>query len=99
MASPSFIYKNESALITKVTTNIDFNSSSVTYQISCTSNSVTIKSNKFNFVQRTEKVSNLIRSMLSTDKYKFNTAFPGMKKALALSKEQLIPSDDQEVFI
>lgn len=99
MASPSFIYKNESALITKVTTNIDFNSSSVTYQISCTSNSVTIKSNKFTFVQRTEKVSNIIRSMLSTDKYKFNTAFPGMKKALALSKEQLIPSDDQEVFI
>ena len=51
-SAPAFSYKEETALITKILSNIDFSGSKITYTISCVSNGYKAKSSKQDFPAR-----------------------------------------------
>lgn len=64
LSTPSYIYKKEEALITDITSDIDFSSSKITYNISCTSKGILGNSTKFDFPKRVAKPSDVIKELL-----------------------------------
>lgn len=94
--SPTFIYKEEVALITKVTSNIDFANARINYTVSCTSNSVGLYASNINFVERFDKPSNIIKEVFRNTSYGLQQVFTGMSSE---DLNRLIASDDQAVKI
>lgn len=94
--TPGFIYKEEEAIIIRVTSNLDVVGSKISYIITAQSNSLALQSNKFDFVRRVEKPTNVVREMFLNNKYNLSNIFYGMKQS-ALS--QFIPSTDRAVEI
>ena len=99
-ASPEFIYKEEEALITKVNSNVDFGNSRITYTIQCTSSSLSLASNIYNWRAREAKPSDVIISLLDNKKYGLTDIFYGMKNlSKKVLRSTLIASDDKTVKI
>lgn len=98
-AMPNFIYKEEEALITKLTSKIDFSKSQINYVLNCTSNSLVLLSTCFNFPSRHAKPSSIIKEMISNNQYGLLDVFTGMKNKTKVDFYGLIPSDDKEVDI
>lgn len=94
--APSFIYKNEEAIITKLTTNVDMKSSSIRYTINCTSNALTLTGSSVPFPRRIDKPSNVIKELLASKEYNLIDIFPGMKN---LDFVNFIAGDDKRVRI
>ena len=96
--APSFIYRNEDAIITKVTSNVEFGQSRITYTVYCTSTALSLKSKVYDFPARRSKPSDIIRGYIRNNSYGILDLFYGMKadvdKALSL-----IASDDKVVDI
>lgn len=96
-SSPSFIFREEEAIITKLTSNIDFSSSRITYTLFCTSNALQLAARSYNFPGVTCKPSDKIIEILFSEKYGLRNIFTGMKnKTIA---RRLIAGDDQETTI
>lgn len=97
--SPSFIYREEEAIITNVTSNTNFATSQITYQIKCTSTSLNLKANRYNFPARVAKPSTIIKELLNNKAYGLADVFYGMKDTRKVDKMNLILSDDKVVKI
>ena len=99
--SPTFIYKEEEALITNVKTNVDFKSAKINYTISCTSNALNLCSTTFSFPAFTGKPSDKIKQMLNSasDYYGLKAAFPGMANSTSVEINNLIASNDKAVKV
>ena len=93
---PSFIYRNEEAIITKVTSRVDFANQKIDYTVQCTSTALALQGKKFNFPRKHCKGSTLIKDLIKNTSYGIYDIFPGMKSIKALNK---IASDDKEVDI
>lgn len=99
-SSPTFIYKEEEAIITKLASNVDFSNSRITYQLYCTSNSTTLLSNVRNFPERNAKPSDVILELLYTDSTTgLLDTFYGMKSRQEVISKTLIPTNDKVVNI
>ena len=99
-ASPEFVYKEEEALITKVNSNVDFGNSRITYTIYCTSSSLSLASNTYNWKARERKPSDVIIEILQNKKYGLTEIFYGMKNiSKKVLRSTLIASDDKVVKI
>ena len=96
---PAFIFKEETALVTKITSRVDFTSSKLNYTITAISNSVSLKSTLWNFGARTEKPSSVIFEILNNKSYGLQSVFTGMKSIDAVRKADLIDTDDKKVKI
>lgn len=94
--TPGFIYKEEEAIIIRVTSNLDVVGSKISYIITAQSNSLALQSNKFDFVRRVEKPTNVVREMFLNNKYNLSNIFYGMKQS---TLSQFIPSTDRAVEI
>lgn len=93
-SSPSFIFREEEAIITKLTSNIDFSSSRITYTLFCTSNALQLAARSYNFPGVVCKPSDKIIEVLFSEKYGLREIFTGMKnKTIA---RRLIAGDDRE---
>ena len=93
-SSPSFIFREEEAIITKLTSNIDFSSSRITYTLFCTSNALQLAARSYNFPGVVCKPSDKIIEVLFSEKYGLRQVFTGMKnKTIA---RRLIAGDDRE---
>lgn len=97
--SPSFIYKEKTAIITKVQSQIDFSGSRIVYSISCVSNSFSLSANKFDFVKRNEKPSVVIEELLYDRESGLLDVFYGMKNKQVVRDNHLILTDDKAVII
>lgn len=95
--APSFIFKEENAIITKVSQSVDFSGSKISYTINCVSESLALTSNLFNFAKQVEKPSNIIRQILANKQYGLLDVFKGMQNKSVWG--QLIKSDDAVVTI
>lgn len=94
-SAPSYIYREEEAIITNLKSRIDFGSSKITYTMSCTSNALALVANSYSFNTIKAKPSDVIISTLFNPLYGLDAVFTGMKtKDIARS---LIASDDKEV--
>lgn len=101
-ASPSFVYKEEEAIITKVTTNVDFSNSKIEYTISCTSSALSAQGTNYQFQRYAkEKPSNVIKQMLLRAKYyHLDNIFPGITgENLNKNFNKFIATDDLAVEI
>lgn len=81
-ASPSFIYKEEEAIITKVTQKVNFQSSSINYTISCTSSALQLLGSSYSYLPHPHtKPSKVIKDIIEDPKYRLTEVFPGMIKS------------------
>lgn len=97
--APSFVYRKEEALITNVRSNVDFQQSSIRYELTCTSASMSLKSNTYNFGARPHtKPSTVIMELLENKSYGLIDIFYGMANVDPIALN-LIPTDDKEVDI
>ena len=97
--APAFIYREETAIITKVTSNVDFNASKITYNIACTSSSLALKAGAFNFGARTAKPSDVVLELLDNEAYGLKTIFSGMRNSTKVANNNFIARDDKKVKI
>lgn len=93
---PSFIYRNEEAIITKVNSRVDFANQKIDYTVQCTSTALALQGKKFNFPKKHCKGSALIKDLIKNTSYGIYDIFPGMKNINTLNK---IASDDIEIDI
>lgn len=91
-SSPSFIYREEEAIITDLNSNVDFSNSRITYTLFCTSNALQLAARSYNFPGTVCKPSDKIIEILFSEKYGLRELFTGMKnKTIA---RRLIAGDD-----
>lgn len=98
-AYPEMVYANESAIITKVSTNINFAGSQIQYVINATSDAIQLQANNYTFPKREAKPSDVITEMLYSGKYGLLDVFPGMKNKSKVLENGLIATDDKVVPI
>lgn len=97
--APNYVYKEETGIITSVTTSLDMASSSITYVVKCTSDAVGLSSRSFNFPSREEKPSDVIKEMVKSSKYGLSQVFTGMRDNSKVLSNNLIASNDKKVHI
>ena len=99
-SSPTFVYKEEEAIITNLSSNIDFGSSRITYTVKCTSNALVLASGYFDFPHYdSAKPSKIIENMLYNNQYGLLEVFTGMTNKTKVKSLGLIASDDKSVEI
>ena len=96
-SAPSFIYKEEEAIINKLQSSIDFSSSKISYTLTCTSNALALVGNAFDFGARTMKPSDRIMEVLFSSAYGLQNIFTGMSNQTIA--RTLIASDDKSVAL
>lgn len=97
--APNYIYKEESAIITNIRTNLNMASSAIEYTLSCTSDAVGLTSVKYNFPARFAKPSDVLKQLLKSSSYGLKQVFTGMKNTQKVLSNNLIASNDKKVQI
>lgn len=95
--SPTFIYREEEAIITKLQSSVDFSSSRINYTLSCTSNSLSLAATTCDFPAKKAKPSDVIKDLLYNRHYGLLDIFYGMKNRTQVTTKNLIPGDDNQV--
>lgn len=99
-ATPTYLYRNEEAIITDVTSQIDIASSKITYNITAVSSALATVSGTFNFSRQTNvKPSDEIKRILFNKYYGLQEIFYGMHSKSQIKQLGLIPGDDKAVTI
>ena len=99
LSLPSFIYREEEAIITDIKTNFNIQSSVITYTISCTSKCLSLAAGTYNFPKRVAKPSDVIKEILYDNTYGLLQVFYGMQDKEKVLARNLITSDDKQVTI
>lgn len=99
LSTPNFIYKDEGALITSITKNLDVNSSTISYNITAVSAATCLQAGNFNFPRRTVKPSTIINELLSDESRGLLDVFPGMRNKLLVAQHNLIATDDKSITL
>lgn len=98
-ASPSFVYKEEKALITKVSSSVNFNGSNISYTINCTSTAMGAQAGTHSFPAYTGKPSDVIKRLLSSEQYGLLDIFYGMRDNALVQRYGLLLANDKSVKI
>lgn len=96
MSQPNYVYKNEEAIITKITSNFNIQTGTISYTISATSSAALNSSGCFTFPGGTFKPSDRIKAIFKNTKYKLQDLFTGMNSA---NLSDLIAGDDRSVLV
>lgn len=99
MSAPSFLYKDEQAIITKVQNSFDLNSACITYTVYATSKVALTTASAYNFTSKEwtgyKKPSDLIKKILKQNsKFGLQDVFTGMRNMNLVESCGLIASDD-----
>lgn len=94
---PSFMYKEEQAIITDVKSSFDAAGSSIQYTITAVSQMTKAAAGSFNFPKRNAKPSDVIKELLYNSQYGLLEVFPGMSNKQKVLANGLIASDDKKV--
>lgn len=96
---PNFIYKEEEAIITKVTRKINIQSSTINYTISAVSRAKLASMGNFDFPKTHDKPSNVFKSILYNESFGLLDIFYGMRDESLVNIKGLLNVDDKEVDI
>lgn len=99
MSAPTYIYRNEQAIITNISTNFNALGSTISYVVSAVSSSIMAMSGAWTFSSQFAKPSDVIMDILYQDKYGLLEVFPGMRDKGNVQMKQLIPGNDVAVDI
>lgn len=99
LSAPSFLYRNEEAIIIKVTNQFDNKSAKISYSVSAVSVGKLAVSSSYNFISPEftgrKQPSTIIKKLLkSNSKYGLQDIFSGMRNFAKVESYGLIPSDD-----
>lgn len=95
---PTFIYKDEEAIITDIKTNFDISSSKISYTVSAVSSAALATSGTYTFINnKPKKPSDEIKKLLYNSNYGLQSIFYGMNNKALVEQEGLIASDDKVV--
>jgi hypothetical protein len=97
--APAHIYREEKTLITTIKNKVSINASRIEYTIQAVSTALSLNSAKYDFPQRTAKVSDVIKELLFTPSYGLQDVFTGMINKTSVLTKNLIASDDKIVTI
>ncbi len=98
--APSYIYKDEEALITSVTQSVNITQSQIIYTIQGVSSAKLSTQGNYYFPARNEKPSTVIRDYLLYDnQYGLLDVFYGMRNKVLVENEKLLPTEDKQVQI
>lgn len=92
-----YIYRDESAIITKVQTGFNVKNGSITYTVSAVSDSMLALSGAHNFPARTGKPSDIINEIVNSPLYGISSVFTGMKNTTM--NGSFIMTDDKVVTV
>lgn len=95
--APAYIYKEERAIITNVTSSLDMNNSLISYTLNATSDAIGLTSTTYNFASREAKPSDVLKGLVSNSKYGLKTVFSGMRSPNTVLSNNLIASNDKKV--
>lgn len=95
--APAYIYKEEKAIITNVTSTLDMNNSLISYTVAATSDAIGLTSTQFNFPAREAKPSDVILDIISNSRYGLKKVFTGMRSRANVISKHLIASNDMKV--
>ena len=98
---PNNIYREEKAIITKVSSKVDFMNQRITYTLTCLSRALLAASQTFPFPAYTipTKGSDIIKEVLYNPTYGLLEVFPGMKNQQLVDDAGLIKSDDKLITV
>ena len=96
---PDYVYRNEEAIITKITNSFDIRGASITYTIEAVSTSSLSLSGTYIFPAATMKPSDKIKQILWNSKYHLTDVFKGMRDRSLVEMNNFIASDDRIVKI
>jgi hypothetical protein len=97
MSMPSYIYRNEEAIITKVKQNFNIKGGGeITYTINAVSSAALSSGGSWTFSGRKAKPSDIIKQVVKDTKYGLRNLFTGMN---ASNIDMLIAGDDKEVTL
>lgn len=96
---PDYIYRDEEAIITKITNQFDITGSSISYTIEAVSTSSLSLSGTYTFPSVTMKPSDKIKQVLWNSKYHLTDVFKGMRDKQLVEMNNFIASDDKIVKI
>lgn len=99
MSSPSYMYRNEEAMITKVESQFNLEQANITYTVSAVSTGNLLNSGTFSFDAVRMKPSERIEWLCKNTTYNLQEVFTGMRNWTIVSENNLIPSNDVEVNI
>lgn len=99
MAMPAYIYRDEEALITNVTSVFNAKSPVISYTVEAISSSTLLYAGTYSFPARTAKPSTVIYELLRDTKYKISEIFYGMRDINQVLNYGLIAQDDRVVNI
>lgn len=95
---PNFIYREEEALIIKVSPSVNVNNGVIRYTIKAVSNSYKQLETLYSFPERKGvKPSKIIKELLFSSKYKLTDIFYGMRTLDLVNKANFIADDDMLV--
>lgn len=95
---PTFIYKDEEAIITDVKSNFNISQSTISYTVSAVSSAALATSGTYTFINmKPKKPSDEIKRILYNSTYGLTSIFYGMTNRSLVEQEQLIASDDKVV--
>ena len=96
MSMPTYIYREEEALITKIQTQFDLRSGVINYTVSAVSSAALNAGSNWVFQGGNFRPSERIKEIFNNAKYGLQKLFTGMNKR---NIDYLIPSDDKQVSI
>ena len=95
--APAYIYKEEKAIITNVTSSLDMNNSMINYTVSATSDAIGLSSTLYSFPAREAKPSDVFLNLVSNSRYGLKKVFTGMRNTSNILQNSLIASNDKKV--
>lgn len=99
MSVPTYTFKDEEAIITKVKQRSDVSGSAITYTVYAVSTGKMAMSGSFNFQAKEAKPSDVIFDLLYSPKYGLTEVFRGMRDRSLVERKGLIKTDDKAVRI
>lgn len=99
LSAPTFIYKDEEAIITGVKQRLSMSSAQIIYTISATSKGILTNTGAFTFKGGRFKPSDRIKQILFTKTYGLQEVFTGMRDKSKVLASNLIASNDQVVEV
>lgn len=96
MSMPTYIYREEEALITKIQTQFDLRSGVINYTVNAVSSAALNAGSNWTFQGGNFRPSERIKEIFNNSKYGLQKLFTGMNKS---NIDYLIPSDDKQVSI
>lgn len=96
---PEYVYRNEEAIITKVSNSFQINAATIDYVIEAVSTASLSLSGTYTFPSVTAKPSDIIKKLIRSSKYHLTDVFLGMRDFSLIEQDNFIASDDRIVKI